>query len=121
MGSSRSAGTPGFRRRTRRSSAARTRGRPGAEPAMPVSGPPVDDDHAVIIGIERYRDRRLARLKGARSDAVRFHRWVTSPRGGRVKPENATLIAPPRAMSRDATLRAVKRAFVTLCARAQER
>ena len=82
---------------------------------MAVSGSSVEEDHAIVIGIERYLDgSALAPLQGARSDAQRFYRWVTARDGGAVSRGNATLVAPPPGRPRDAVLRELKRAFVDL-------
>lgn len=72
-----------------------------------------NEDHAIIIGIERYRDRDVPPLNGARSDALRFRDWVVSRRGGAVNPENVKVIGPA------ATAREIRRAFIHLCERAK--
>lgn len=74
---------------------------------------PEDDDYAIIIGIERYRDRRVAPLRGARSDALRFRDWVVSHRGGKVQPKHVKVIGPA------AGAREIRRAFIDLCERAK--
>lgn len=53
------------------------------------------DDHAIIVGINRYRTGIAAPLMGAVNDAKLFHEWATSPEGGGLNPANAKLILSP--------------------------
>jgi caspase domain-containing protein len=80
-----------------------------------------DEDHAIVIGIERYLDRKVGDLNGARDDARQFLKWLTDKEGGAVRRRNVTLIAPPDRRSRGASLAALNRAFTDLCARARGR
>ncbi|MGC4093211.1 MAG: caspase family protein [Polyangiaceae bacterium] len=51
------------------------------------------DDWAVCVGIQHYAaEKQLASLPGASNDARAIHDWLTSPNGGGVPAEQATLI-----------------------------
>jgi uncharacterized caspase-like protein len=47
-------------------------------------------DRALVVGISQYPG--ISNLSGPETDAKEFYDWVTSPTGGGVDPQNATLI-----------------------------
>ncbi|MBP2294999.1 caspase family protein [Azospirillum rugosum] len=55
---------------------------------MPVAQP---DDHAIVVGINRYHPDFPA-LQGAVNDATLFHAWLIDPLGGGLNPDHARLI-----------------------------
>lgn len=55
--------------------------------------PTNDRDHAVIIGIKDYPAfDKVNPLLGPENDAVEFHKWLVSPKGGAVPRKNTELI-----------------------------
>jgi uncharacterized caspase-like protein len=56
--------------------------------------------HAITIGINSYPE--FPPLQGAENDAIDFHEWVISPRGGNVPSANAELILSSGKTRRDA-------------------
>jgi|EndMetStandDraft_5_1072996.scaffolds.fasta_scaffold65051_2 Caspase domain len=53
------------------------------------------NDHAIIVGINRYRTGVAAPLNGAVNDAKLFREWAIRPDGGGLNPDNVTLILSP--------------------------
>jgi len=47
---------------------------------------------AVVIGISKYKDTRIAPLRYAASDARSFHDWLVSPQGGQYAPALVRLL-----------------------------
>jgi uncharacterized caspase-like protein len=47
---------------------------------------------AVVIGISKYKDTRIAPLRYAASDARSFHDWLVSPQGGQYAPAMVRLL-----------------------------
>lgn len=81
---------------------------------------PTSEDHAIIVGVGRYRDKALRALPGARTDAGRFYRWLTSPAGGDVPASNVWLF-PDDGREVDATLDELQAAFRALCKRGERK
>lgn len=67
-----------------------------------------DDAHAVVIGINNYRDSRIPDLHYAVADAQRFHDVLTDPALGRFHPDNVALL-----LDADATERRIRSALAT--------
>jgi uncharacterized caspase-like protein len=88
---------------------------------MPSRAPSTAQDHAIVIGIDRYEDDRLERLTGARADAKAFHDWLIHSEGGGVPRHQATLVTQRGARSREATFERLRRAFEKLSRRARRR
>lgn len=65
---------------------------PAPAAAPPVPKGPVRQYWAVIIGISRYADSRIAPLRYARKDAEALYDWLVSPSGGRYAPSNVKLL-----------------------------
>lgn len=58
------------------------------------------DDWALVVGIDLYPKAGVNRLEGAVGDAVRFHKWVTAPRGGNITdPARVKLLTSPANIS----------------------
>ena len=72
-----------------------------------------EDAHAVVIGINEYRDSRIPNLRFARADAEAIYAVLTDPDLGRFKPENVTLL-----LDTDATERNIRSALFDLPKRA---
>jgi hypothetical protein len=54
------------------------------------------DDHAIIVGINRYRsDQGIGSLNGAVNDALLFREWLIDPDGGGLDPAHVTLFISP--------------------------
>ena len=47
---------------------------------------------AVVIGVSKYKDRRIPLLQYAARDAVSFHKWLVSNEGGRYDKKNVRLL-----------------------------
>jgi hypothetical protein len=64
--------------------------------ANQAAGFSAPDDHAVIVGINRYRsDEGIEPLKGAVNDALLFREWLIDPDGGGLDPDNVELFTSP--------------------------
>lgn len=64
-----------------------------ARPAPPPSGwSSAGQKWAVVIGISRYKDTRIAGLRYASADAQAFYGWLISPQGGGYAPAQARLL-----------------------------
>lgn len=61
---------------------------------------------AVVIGVSEYKDSRVPSLRYATRDAIEFHRWLTSPQGGRYAPARVKLL-----IGKDATARNMRKAL----------
>ena len=70
-------------------------------PAGRGESPWRDDAHAVVIGINEYRDPRIPNLKFARADAEAMYAVLTDPAIGRLRPENVTLLLDSQATERN--------------------
>lgn len=66
----------------------------------------VGEAHAVIIGIDVYRDESITPLRFARADAVGMHKLLTDPELGGIPEANTTLL-----INEDATRTALVRAL----------
>lgn len=63
----------------------------GGSPPDPAPGrDPRDVDFGLVIGVDH--DPRFRSLRGAVTDATRFHEWLCEDRGGGVAPQRARLI-----------------------------
>jgi uncharacterized caspase-like protein len=78
-----------------------TRSEPAAE-KISVAG----TRWAVIVGISKYKDTRIAPLRYAAADARSFHDWLVSPQGGQYAPARARLLTDA-----DATGTSIKKAL----------
>ena len=76
---------------------------PPVPPSPPPAIPPVQSygaigqRWAVVVGVSKYRDSRIQRLRYAAADAEAFHRWLISPSGGRYAPANVRLLLDEKA------------------------
>ena len=58
---------------------------------------PVKKRWAVVIGVSKYKDRRIPALRYAAADARAFYQWLTSPAGGGYNPANVKLLLDEQA------------------------
>jgi uncharacterized caspase-like protein len=75
-----------------------------ATPPEPVEPPestkapgPVRQRWALVIGISKYRDKRVPALRYAGADARAFHAWLVSPEGGGYDPARVRLLCDEKA------------------------
>jgi len=54
---------------------------------------------AVVVGISKYKDTKIAGLRYAAADARAFHNWLTSSQGGGYAPANVKLLLDNKATS----------------------
>jgi len=54
---------------------------------------------AVVVGISRYKDTKIAGLRYAAADARAFHNWLVSSQGGGYAPANVKLLLDHKATS----------------------
>ena len=66
---------------------------------------------ALIVGVDRYRDKRIPELKGAVRDAENYHHLLTGPRGYGFPEENVVVLTN-EAATVDGFRRAFKKALV---------
>lgn len=59
------------------------------------------DAHAVIIGINKYRDSKIPDLAFARADAEGIYQALTDPELGRISPDNISLLLDEEATQRN--------------------
>jgi hypothetical protein len=71
-----------------------------------VAEPDIGQKWAVVIGISRYSDSRVAGLRYAAADARAFHEWLISQQGGGYAPSRARLI-----IDSDATAQGIRQAL----------
>lgn len=70
---------------------------------------------AVIIGVSKYKDTRIAQLRYAAADARSFYEWLVSPQGGKHAPTRVMLL-----IDADATGANMKKALYEWLAQAIE-
>jgi len=56
---------------------------------------------AVIIGVSKYEDSRIPSLRYAAADAIMFHDWLVSPKGGCYAPSRVKLLINEEATGRN--------------------
>lgn len=66
-----------------------------------ISSQPQGKRWAVIIGISQYKDSRVPSLRYAEADCLSFHKWLTSPSGGKYAPVNVKLLLGKEATGRN--------------------
>jgi uncharacterized caspase-like protein len=59
----------------------------------------MNEDYALIVGVEHYQSKSLSQLPGAINDAKDFYDWVTSDEGGKVDSDNCTLLTSKEELS----------------------
>lgn len=53
------------------------------------------NDYAILVGISRYYDTTLARLKGPPNDVARMREWLLSPEGGGLQADHVITLSSP--------------------------
>jgi len=66
----------------------------------------IGEHWALVIGISKYQDSRIPRLRYAQRDANFFYQWFTSPKGGRHAPSRVKLL-----VNEEATCKNIKEAL----------
>ncbi|MBI3270466.1 MAG: caspase family protein [Planctomycetes bacterium] len=56
---------------------------------------PNPNDHAVVVGVSRYKDAGLNKLTGPPNDADRFADWLRHPDRGGLEPDHVRLVPNP--------------------------
>jgi uncharacterized caspase-like protein len=73
---------------------------PPAPPPARMAAPPLQK-WAVVIGISRYKDTRIAGLRYASADARAFHDWLVSQKGGGYAPAQVKLLVDTEATAQN--------------------
>jgi hypothetical protein len=60
-----------------------------------------DQKWAVVIGISKYKDSRIAGLRYASADALSFYDWLVSPQGGGYAPSRIRLLLDSEATAQN--------------------
>ncbi len=74
---------------------------PSGPPPVSSISPPAGQKWAVVIGISKYRDSRIAGLRYAANDARAFHDWLVSGQGGRYAPSHVKLLLDSEATAQN--------------------
>lgn len=75
----------------------------------------LDEQWAVVVGVEEYGDRRIGALEFAEDDALAFANYLTDPYGGGFQEDHVRTL-----LGSQATQRAIKTAFEWLIQNAEE-